>query len=128
MVIKTSNKTKKEIIKEIKTNLKSWMENPLFEEIRKAQLDVAIVAFVPKSRVKNQDVDNISKIVLDTLKKDKQDPSSPYLFVDDSQVVRLLVYKKPCEAIEGYETSTLIISFRKHDPSKQMILVEKTVI
>ncbi|AEA46856.1 hypothetical protein Arcve_0841 [Archaeoglobus veneficus SNP6] len=104
------------------------MENPLFEEIRKAQLDVAIVAFVPKSRVKNQDVDNISKIVLDTLKKDKQDPSSPYLFVDDSQVVRLLVYKKPCEAIEGYETSTLIISFRKHDPSKQMILVEKTVI
>ncbi len=64
-----------------------------------------------------------AKVVLDALKKSDKDPSKPYLFKDDSQVVRLLIYKLETKEVSGYETNSLIISFREHNPNEQMILV-----
>lgn len=126
IVIKTTKK--KEMIKEIKINLESWMKNPHFDEIRKKKLDLAIVIYVDKFRMKKQDVDNIAKTVLDALRKSKKNEHKPYLFEDDSQIVRLLVYKLETKKLKGYETNSLVISFREHNPQKQMILVEQNVI
>lgn len=119
---------KKEMEAEIRMELADWMQTSHFEEFRNKKLDLAIVAFVDKLRMKNQDVDNIAKVVLDSLRKSKKDHSKPYLFEDDSQIVRLLIYKLERGEYEEYETNSMAISFREHDPSKQMILVEQTVI
>lgn len=126
ITLKTGKINRKATMRELKTNLEMWMSNPDFEEFRESLLDLAIVAKVNKQRMKNQDVDNIAKIVLDALRKnDKFDfKKDVFLFKDDSQVVRLLVCKILKEEDEFHNTDGLIISFRKHDPKKQMILVE----
>lgn len=130
ITLKTGRINKKETLKGIKKNLEDWIKNPHFNEIRKEKLDLAIVAIVNRQRMEKQDVDNISKIVLDALKKnDRLDfKKDVFLFYDDSQIVRLLVQKVQREEEENYTTDGLIISFRKHDPQKQMILVERTDI
>ena len=69
VTIKTKGKYRREIIEQIKCNLGSWMKNPHFENVRASLLDLAIVARVSPSRVKNQDIDNIAKVVIDALKK-----------------------------------------------------------
>jgi Holliday junction resolvase RusA-like endonuclease len=127
ITLKTGKPNKNETAKKIKTNLENWMENVGFDELRGKLLDIAIVAKVNKQRMEAQDLDNIAKIVLDSLKKnDKLDfKRDTFLFKDDSQVVRLLVYKMPREEDELYSTDELVISFREHDSKKQMILVEK---
>jgi Holliday junction resolvase RusA-like endonuclease len=133
--IKTGgNKNRKWTKKELTINIKSWMENKYFDKFREKKLDLSIVAYVNDYRMKNQDVDNIAKPILDALQKDKNDPKKPYLFKDDSQVVRLIVYKKPKEDLVVkdhakewiYKTDSVMLSFREHDPKKQMILVDRT--
>ncbi len=74
-------------------------------------------------RFKQQDLDNIQEIVLDALQKDKKDPSWNYLYENDSQVCRILVWKTKKVEVSDYNTASMTISFRVHDPSKQMIMV-----
>ena len=122
ITIKTKGEHRKDVISKIRCNLKSWMTNPYFEDVRKSNLDIAIIACVSPNRMKNQDIDNISKVVLDALKKSEGDDR--FLFYDDCQVIRLLVWKIQQEELAGYNTDTLTISFRIHDEHKQMILIE----
>lgn len=122
MIIKTTKK--KEAIKEIIENISFWLNNPNFKNLKNKPLDVAIVIYVAKSRMKIQDVDNVAKIVLDALKKSKINIEKPYLFEDDAQIIRLLIYKQERHELDGYETNSIVISYREHDPNKQMILVE----
>lgn len=126
VTIKTRGKRRREIIEQIRCNLESWMKNPHFESVRTSPLDLAIVARVSPGRMKNQDIDNIAKVVIDALKK--SDGDSRFLFYDDCQVVRLLVWKLQEEEYAGYNTDSLTISFRIHDDRKQMVLVGSGVI
>ena len=126
VTIKTGSKYKKEITDIVKTNLWSWMQNPNFKDIRGEALDLAIVASVNPSRMKTQDIDNIAKVVLDALKKRAEDSS--FLFYDDYQIVRLLIWKIQSEKRPMYNTDSLSISFRVHNNKKQMILIEPEVI
>jgi len=126
VTIKTGSKYKKEITDVVKTNLWSWMQNPNFKDIRGEALDLAIVASVNPSRMKTQDIDNIAKVVLDALKKRAGDSS--FLFYDDYQIVRLLIWKIQSEKRPMYNTDSISISFRVHNNKKQMILIEPEVI
>ena len=126
VTVKTDSEYRKEVISTIRLNLQSWMKNHHFESIREAELDLAIVASVSPGRMKNQDIDNISKVVMDALKKSGDDDR--FLFYDDRQIVRLLVWKIQQETLVDYNTDTITISFRIHDPTKQMILIEPEVI
>jgi len=126
-LIEVKTGSKQETIRQIKKDLRGWMENKRFEPYRRAELDVAIVAKVNKQRMNCQDVDNIAKDVLDALQK--HGDQEAYLFEKDSQVTRLLVWKQckpdpepPLEQVQVL-TDELTISFRRHDPDKQMILV-----
>uniref|UniRef100_A0A7V3NUP2 RusA family crossover junction endodeoxyribonuclease n=1 Tax=candidate division WOR-3 bacterium TaxID=2052148 RepID=A0A7V3NUP2_UNCW3 len=115
---------KKEITKSIKVNLEGWMRNPWFEKFRKNPMDLAIVVKMNKYRFRHQDVDNVVKIVLDALKKNNTSDST-FLFEDDSQVARLLVWKMEREEDPYYNTDQLIISFRAYDSTKQMEMVNE---
>ena len=126
VTIKTGSKYKKEITDTVKTNLRSWMQNPNFKDIRGESLDLAIVASVNPSRMKTQDIDNVAKVALDALKKREGDSS--FLFHDDYQIVRLLIWKVQSEKRPMYNTDSLSISFRVHNNKKQMILIEPEVI
>ena len=122
VTIMTGSKRRREVIEQIRCNLESWMNNPHFESVRTSPLDLAIVARVSPGRMKNQDIDNIAKVVIDALKK--SDGDSRFLFYDDCQIVRLLVWKLQEEEHTEYNTDSLTMSFRIHDDRKQMILVE----
>ena len=124
ITISSRKDNRDETIKIIKTNLAAWMKNEHFDRYRNQQLDVAIVLFVDEQKMKKQDVDNVGKIVLDALKQGAKDEhrKEAYLFDDDSQVVRLLVYKLPrCEDEEN-NTDCMVVSFRRHDYVEQMLL------
>ena len=115
------------MIKKIKSSLEIYNKNPEFLNIREELVDVAIVIYVTKLRYNRQDLDNVAKIVLDALtKRDKED--SDYLLKDDSQVVRLLLYKKQRKELPDADTSQMSVSIRKHDSSKEMNLVSYGVI
>lgn len=111
ITVKTKNKTKKKMIEEIRLSQGSWMEK--FPHLRDTdkKIDLAIVVYRRVGYLKRQDLDNIAKIVLDALKG--------RLFGDDSQIVRLLLVKKEAELLAGYDTNSLVISFRVHDPELQ---------
>ncbi len=127
ITIKTGNRINfSETKKDLFTNMKSWMNNDNFNDFRNEPLDVAVVIYVDSKRYKIQDCDNIAKLVLDTLKKNEN--SNDYLFNDDSQIIRLLVYKIKAEENEQFETNQIVISFRKYNPNKQMILEDVNVI
>lgn len=126
ITIRTKGIYRKETIEEIRRNIESWMKNPDFESVRSLPLDLAIVARVNPSRTKKQDIDNIAKVVMDALKKSEEDPR--FLFYDDCQVIRLLVWKLQETQYAGYNTDTLTISFRMHDNKKQMILIEPEIM
>lgn len=126
ITIRTKGKYKKETIEEIKRNIESWMKNPDFESVRTSPLDLAIIARVSPRRMKNQDIDNIVKVVIDALKKSEGDPR--FLFYDDCQIIRLLAWKLLETKYTGYNTDTLTISFRIHDIKKQMILIEPKIM
>jgi len=126
-VIITKKERKTEIIRESRNRLESWLKNRYFDQYRNKKLDLAIVIYLDKNRYRRQDIDNIAKVILDMLKKDKES-GRPYLFKDDSQVIRLLIYKIETKKFGRYKTNSLVISFREHDPKKQMILVEQNVL
>lgn len=126
VTIKTGGRYKRAVMDVIKTNLGNWMQNPSFKDIRGKLLDLAIVARISARRMKSQDIDNLAKIVLDALKEKEGDPC--FLFRDDSQIARLLVWKIEREEQPGWNTDSLTISFRVHDDKKQMALVESEVI
>ena len=74
------------------------MKNQHFDPYRNVPLDIAMVLFIDRQRIKKQDVDNIATIVLDALKKDDKYRREYYLFDEDSQLIRHLVYRIPrCE-------------------------------
>lgn len=122
ITIKTSVKTKKEMKEEIRINLRTWLKrisekSPHFHDIE-TKLDLAIVVYRKKGYLGRQDLDNIAKIVLDALEG--------LLFKNDSQVVRLLLFKKDAKLIEGFKTDAIAISFREHNPNKEMTLSDVT--
>lgn len=126
ITIRTKGKYRKGTIEQIRRNIGSWMNNPGFESVRSLSLDLAIIARISQNRMKNQDVDNIAKVVMDALKKSEGDPR--FLFYDDCQIIRLLVWKLEEVEYTSYNTDSLTISFRVHDISKQMILIEPRVM
>ncbi len=112
---------KKETISKIKTHIEYEKRNDLtWKNIEEEKLDVAIVIHVNKKRYNTQDVDNIAKVILDALKNNS---SKSYLIKDDSQIIRLLVYKKLRACSENSDTDQVSISIRKHDPKKEMKLI-----
>ena len=124
--IKTSNIYKRQIKEKIRIDLANWLKNPHFDTMRHGLLDIAAVATVNDRNMLIQDVDNIAKVVLDGLKEEKGD--SRFLFHDDNQVTRLLIYKLRSKKVPGYNTDSLTISFRAHDSNKQMILINPSQI
>lgn len=117
ITVKTKSETKKKMIEEIRSSQGSWMEKfPYLHDTNK-KIDLAIVVYRQVGYLKRQDLDNIAKVVLDALKG--------YLFKDDSQIVRLLLVKKEAELLAGYDTDSLVISFRIHNPERDMILINK---
>ncbi len=124
----TSPILKKSMVKEIRENFGEYFKNEKSKEARYAGalIDLAIFLEVDINNFKNQDLDNIQKVVLDALQKDKADPSWNYLYENDSQVCRILVWKVEKKEIkvlnEKYNTASMTISFRIHDPLKQMIM------
>jgi Holliday junction resolvase RusA-like endonuclease len=128
VTVKTNGKNKKVMIEEIKNQMNNWLQNLGFEKIRDKPLDIAIIFNRNPMYYNKQDVDNVAKIVLDALKKNSRNNDNRFLFFDDSQVVRLLVWKLEAPIIENWGTENLLICFRVHDSSKQMILIETNVI
>lgn len=113
-LITVKSTKKREMEQEIRTNLNNWMKNPRLERISEAPLDVAIVIYVDDMRMKRQDLDNIAKIVLDSIKKSRKFPKRPYLIIDDSQVVRLFLYKLRKIDYEGHETVERYLKIISH--------------
>ncbi|MFC1897198.1 RusA family crossover junction endodeoxyribonuclease [Chloroflexota bacterium] len=120
--IKSGSRYKKKTIQDIKKQLHRWMNAESFKPVKGKKLDVAIVIKCSPTRYKNQDTDNISKIICDALKEKKGDYR--YLFNDDSQIIRLLVWKMRRTDNAHYGTDSYAISFRIHAPNKQMTLVQ----
>ena len=124
--VKTGSDYRKDMIDTIKNNLSIWMANSAFEPIRGQQLDLAIVVKLSPYRLKNQDVDNIVKVICDALQQQKGDEH--FLFDDDSQIIRMLVWKILRTEDPQWYTDSYDISFRIHDSNKQMNLIEPKVI
>ncbi len=92
-----------------------------FDKFRNAKLDFAIFLEVTPQRYSKQDLDNVQKVVFDALQR-KNNPSGNYLYEDDNQICRVVAWKVEREPVEESNTDSLTISFRIHDPSKQMIM------
>lgn len=120
-IINLKTSKRKEMKKKLRENLGNWLINKNFELTKNELLDVSILLYVDRKKYKTQDVDNAAKIILDAIKKTN-------ICEDDRQIIRLLVYKIPRIEYKNEETSSLIISFRKHDKSKQMNLIENEVL
>lgn len=119
----TKKKSKQAMKNDIRTSFSNYFKNDNFKELKKAQLDLAIHLEVESRRFNKQDLDNIQKIVLDALQKDKNDPLWDYLYENDSQVCRILVWKMKKVKVLDYNSASMTISFRVHAPSKQMIMI-----
>lgn len=129
MRVKTGNSHRQKTRDEIKKELACWMKNKCFDPYRKGSFDLALVVKLDEKRMEDQDVDNIAKRVLDALQIKRGEPVTvPHLFVDDSQVARLLVFKRPRKEVQATITDEVTISFRKHAFRKQMILETQRAI
>jgi len=124
--VRAGSKYRKETINTIKADLGNWMGNNDFQPVRGQQLDLAIVIKLSPHRFKKQDTDNIAKVICDALKKRRGDDR--FLFNDDSQIVRLLIWKAQRVEDPLWETDSYDISFRIYDSSKPMELVWLEVI
>ena len=130
LVIKSSRKFKKENEHNIRENIIDYSKIDTLKEIsnnlviKDKLIDLAIVLYLDKGRYKIQDLDNVAKTVLDGIKKDKKNSKLPYLINDDSQIVRLLLYKLSRTEQKGCNTSNITVSYRLHDPSLEMVLVK----
>jgi Holliday junction resolvase RusA-like endonuclease len=120
ITIKTGTKTKKQVIEEFSRNTEIWQKTFPYLRNKDAKIDLAIVIYRKPHFIRRQDVDNIAKVVMDALKGN--------LFLDDSQIVRLLVYKLDAKHVESHDTDSVAISFRLYNPNKQMNLFSKEVI
>lgn len=126
--IKSSNRYKKEMKKTIREEIKDYFKNKKFDQHKKTDLDLAIHLEVSDKDHSDQDLDNVQKIVLDALQKDKdkdpnKDPSWNYLYEKDARICRILVLKSKKEVYPddpGIDTVSATISFRIHKPTKQM--------
>jgi hypothetical protein len=84
--IKTSSKNKKDEIIKIRTELKKFFKYNLPQT--KELVDVAIIIYVNDIRMRNQDVDNIAKVILDSISRNKTDSDKDtYILENDSQIV-----------------------------------------
>lgn len=121
--IETNRKFKKENTLKLRKMMPISAKDEKISKIKGELVDVAIVLYLGKNRYKSQDLDNVSKIILDAIKKNGEDDKE-YFIEDDRQVARLLLYKKQRIEDAEAETSQISISIRKHDPQKEMTLVE----
>lgn len=124
--VKTGARYRKDMINTIKNNLNHWMSNENFNHYRGKQLDLAIVVKLSPQRLKTQDVDNIAKVICDALKQQKGDER--FLFDNDCQIIRMLVWKIQRREDPLWHTDSYDISFRTHDGNKQMNLIEPKMI
>lgn len=118
--------SKKEMKESIKISLMTWMQNAHFDGMKNKLIDLAIVLYCSPHRYSNQDVDNVSKIILDSICKNKK--SKIGLFENDSQIIRLLTYKLKKKQVNEADTDEFVISFREHSTTKQMILETKDIL
>jgi hypothetical protein len=87
---------------------------------------LAIIVKLAPYRKKKQDIDNIAKVIFDALKKRKDDPR--FLFNDDCQIIRMLVWKIQRREDPLWHTDSYDISFRVHDGNKPMNLIKPRVM
>ncbi len=121
--IKTSEK--EDSMGKLRGNLADWLSNSNFKKYQKEKIDLAIVVFASPSRYLRQDCDNIAKVILDAISNNPRNKKPFYLIDNDNQVIRLLVYKLQRETVQDALTDGMVLSFRIHDPAKQMILVDQ---
>ena len=124
--VKTGKEYRRNMINTIKTNLSNWMTNNNFDPIRGQRLDLAVVIKLSPYRFNNQDADNIAKVICDALKKRRGDDR--FLFNNDSQIIRLLIWKIQRVEDPLWETDSYDISFRTHNSSKSMVLIHPEVM
>ena len=128
ITIKTGKAKRKETKKILRASLVDrWKGTPKIQELLDEPVDLSIALYVSKKNIASQDLDNISKVVLDALSKTnigKEKDTGPYILNNDSQVMRLLLSKTITEASDG-STCSMVISIRKHDPDKQIIINEE---
>ncbi|MDP2940115.1 MAG: RusA family crossover junction endodeoxyribonuclease [Candidatus Omnitrophota bacterium] len=117
--IKTTRIGKKETSEWIAKSLE-FEKKDVWENIKNEKLDIGILVHLNKKRYKTQDVDNIAKVILDSIKKNNSEIG---LITDDSQIIRLLIHKKLRECSDKSDTDQVSISIRKHDPKKDMKLI-----
>ncbi len=122
---------RKEFEKDIRIHLEPDLDK--IKRIKDKPLDLAIVVKKYPKAMKYQDVDNMAKLILDALKRDKKNPDFPFLFEDDKQIMSLLVWKLNVNRIKGithkiFNIESLDISFRVHNKKRQMILKELDTI
>ncbi len=120
-LIEIATGKRKEMIKQLR---KDFSASKFSDNLKKGLLDISIVVQIRKGRYRRQDLDNLAKIILDALEKPKEDDSFDYLYEDDNQIVRLIIYKLERVECSESETSQLSISARIHDSGKEMILRE----
>ena len=85
--ISVATSKKKEIQLEIRNQIKSFFKNGI--QTTDQLVDVAIVIYVNDYRMKRQDVDNISKIVLDAISKNKNDTKKHPIVVAINVFIKL---------------------------------------
>ncbi len=68
----------------------------------------------------------IAKVICDALKQQQHD--TRFLFDDDCQIVRTLIWKMPRVESEEYDTDSYSISFRIHSSDKTMELIRPEAI
>lgn len=116
---------KQDSMAQLRRGIAAWLKNSNFERYQKSKIDIAIVIYVNRQKYRNQDCDNIAKLVLDAISNSKRYPKPSYLVENDSQVIRLLVYKIEQTKMQDMATDEVMISFRPHNPNKQMILLDQ---
>ena len=120
--VKTSKKYRKEMIEKIRGNITFTSGHPDLSLIKDELLDIAVVIYITPMRYRRQDLDNVAKIVLDALtQRNKEDQD--YLFKDDCQIVRLLLYKKQRIELPEADTSQMSISIRKPEYANNFLAV-----
>lgn len=110
-----------EAISELRMHFEGWVMNEHFDEHREGAIDLAVVYDAPQSSDNSKDVDNVGKTVTSALQAHPEDERDRHLVRDDSQIMRMLVDKRVDEI---QDQPRVVISFRKHDPERQMVLTE----
>ncbi|PIN87737.1 hypothetical protein COV12_02220 [Candidatus Woesearchaeota archaeon CG10_big_fil_rev_8_21_14_0_10_32_24] len=126
--IATASSKKKEILSKIRNQIKSFFK----EEVKKTDklVDVAIVIYVNEDRWEKQDVDNIAKVVIDSLGKNRLDIEGEMcLLENDSQIVRLFVEKRKSDKITirkdtCFDSISISVRFFEKHKDKSLNIIE----